>query len=232
MDPRANAFVPGAYQHNLRAEERKPAETAPSRLANRNSCTEPWQPMRPEEHMQLFSTRLGRHNPNYLESVGHLANSGQQGPGRWNNHEDKPIAAMVIIPTDEVIFFKGVGIPPTRSYRITGSGRKWVASAWSLHVSACLCMSLHVSACLCMSLEQPNNYLQKWLTSLTRRGQNLWHTICWWDEHHFFTVIGVHEKHHLFGAQLTLPSIGPEQVQQFAKMGVFPSQKISFQFQY
>jgi hypothetical protein len=42
---------------------------------------------------------------------------------------------MVIIPTDEVIFFRGVGIPPTRSCRITGSGRKWVVSAWSLHVS-------------------------------------------------------------------------------------------------
>ena len=68
--------------------QRKPAETAPSRLANRNSCTEPWRPMRPEEHMQLFSTRLGRHNPNYFESVGHLANSGQQGHVSaclWNN---------------------------------------------------------------------------------------------------------------------------------------------------
>ena len=57
---------------------------------------------------------MERYGNNYMERYGHIWKDMET--GWWFGLFLFSIQLGIIIPTDELIFFRGVGIPPTRKY--------------------------------------------------------------------------------------------------------------------
>jgi hypothetical protein len=63
----------------------------------------------------VFVSRTGwSHGVSHGFNNGDVANCSNNGTGYTTNHDGWLVICNIIIPTDELIFFRGVGIPPTR----------------------------------------------------------------------------------------------------------------------